>query len=86
MCFPIRWSEDQECSLQKAYHLWRLKASDFFRGLKSTYRLRLFLEDFLNDLTVFSLKDRYRKKRRLSYQRLMDSVAQEHLAAEGGLA
>jgi len=86
MCFPIRWLEDQECSLQKAYHLWRLKASDFFKGLKSTYRLRLFLEDFLNDLTVFSLKDRYRKKRRLSYQRLMDSVAQEHLAAEGGLA
>jgi hypothetical protein len=86
MCFPIWWSGDQECSLQKAFHLWRLKASDFFRALKSIYRLRLFLEGFLKDLTMFSLKDRYRKKRRLSYQRIMDSVAQEHLAAEGGLA
>ncbi len=62
ICFPIRWQENQELSLWKAYRIGQLKAIDFFRSLQSVYKLRLFLQDLLSDLEDFALKDHYRKE------------------------
>lgn len=78
-CFPIKWQEIQELSLYKAYKAFKLRAADFFRALRSSYRLKEFIMAFLSDLKDFSLKDNYRKKRRLTYQKLMDSTGQECL-------
>lgn len=80
LCFPMRWQDNQELSFYKAYQLWRFSAADFMRALKSPYRLMIFLKTFFMDLKAFALKDKYRKKRRLAYQTLMDSTAQEALA------
>lgn len=80
LCFPVRWCKDQELSLHKAYKTLRLKAFDFFKALKSPYRFSMFIKSFLSDLTDFSLKDKYRKKRRLTHQRIMDSAGQEVFA------
>jgi hypothetical protein len=79
LCFPIRWQENQELSLYKAYKALKLRAGDFFKSLVSSYRLIGFIKMFLSDLTDFSLKDKYRKKRRLAYQKVMDAVHQEVL-------
>lgn len=79
LCFPIRWQEKQEISFYKAYIAFKLKATDFFKALKSTYRLTEFLKMFLSDLKYFTLKDKYRKKRKLTYQKIMDATSQEVL-------
>ena len=79
VCFPIRWHENQELSFYKAYKALKLRACDFFKALKSSYRLMEFIKTFLSDLEDFSLKDKYRKKRRLTYQKLMDTTGQEVL-------
>lgn len=80
LCFPIRWQTSQEVSFSKAYKLLRLRASHFFKALQSSYRLMKFIEAFLSDLKDFSLKEKYRKKRRLTYQKIMDTTGQEVLA------
>lgn len=79
LCFPVRWQSNQEISFYKAYKILCLRASDFHVALKSSYRLIVFIKAFLNDLVDFGLKDKYRKKRRLSYQKLMDATGQEVL-------
>jgi len=79
LCFPIRWQENQELSLYKAYKALKLKAADFFKSLTSPYRFKEFIKTFLSDLIDFSLKDKHRKKRRLAYQKVMDTVGQEVL-------
>ena len=76
LCSPVRWCKNQELSLHKAYKMLRLRALDFFKALKSPYRFNRFIKSFLSDLKKFSLKDKCRKKRRLTYQKLMDSTAQ----------
>ena len=80
LCFPVRWRKTQGLSLYKAYKAFRLRASDFFKALKSPYRLSLFLNAFLSDLNDFSLKDKCRKKGRLTHQKIMDSAGQEVFA------
>ena len=80
LCFPVRWCKNQELSLRKAYKMLRVKAADFFKALKSSYRFSLFIESFLSDLKDFSLKDKCRKKRRLTHQKIMDSAGQEVFA------
>lgn len=77
LCFPVRWYQNQELSLCKAYKMLRIKAFDFFKALKSPYRFSLFVKKFLSDLTDFALKDKCRKKRRLTHQKIMDSAGQE---------
>lgn len=79
-CFPIRWKENLEISFQKSYRILRLKAANFFKSLKSRYRLMEFLRLLFSDLNDFAFKDKNRKKRRLAYQKLMDSTGQEVLA------
>lgn len=79
LCFPVRWQENQELSLYKAYRTFKLSASDLFRALKTPYRLIKFIKSFLGDLKNFALKDRYRKKRKLTYQKIMDAAHQEVL-------
>jgi hypothetical protein len=78
-CFPLRWQGNQEISFQKAYRALKLRATDFFNALKSPYRLMEFIKSFFDDLKDFAFKDKYRKKRRLAYQKLMDSTGQEVL-------
>lgn len=80
LCFPVRWCKTQELSLHKAYKAFRLRASDFFKALKSFYRFSLFLKAFLSDLNDFSLKDKCRRKGRLTHQKIMDSAGQEVFA------
>ena len=79
-CFPLRWQENQEISFQKAYKILKLKALSFFEAIKSPYRLLIFIKELFSDLENFACKDKYRKKRRLTYQKLMDSAGQETLA------
>lgn len=78
-CFPFRWKETQEISFQKAYRELKLRALDFFKALASPYQLRKFIKAFVSDILEFAFKDKYRKKRRLAYQKVMDSVGQEVL-------
>jgi len=77
LCLPVRWCKDQELSLCKAYKAFRLRAFDFFKALKSLYRLSVFIKSFHSDLNDFSLKDKCRKKRRLTHQKIMDSAGQQ---------
>lgn len=79
LCFPVRWQENQELSFYRAYKQLRQRCSDFFTALKSPYRLLKFLKGFLEDLKNFSLKEKPRKKRRATYQKLMDITGQEIL-------
>jgi hypothetical protein len=79
LSFPIRWQDTQELSFYKAYKVLKLKASDFFKSLHSRYKLMKFIKGFMNDLIEFALKDKHRKKRRLTYQKVMDTVGQEIL-------
>lgn len=86
LSFPVRWQENQEISLFKAYKAFKLKAVDFFNALKSRYKLMQFIKTFLSDLKSFALKDKYRKKRRLAYQKIMDATGQEILVNGSALA
>lgn len=76
-CFPLRWKENLEISFQKSYRILRLKAANFFKAIKSQYRLTEFLKLLFSDLNDFAFKDKRRKKRRLAYQKLMDSTGQK---------
>lgn len=78
-CFALRWRKNQEISFQKAYRTLKLRAADFFIALKSPYRLMEFIKSFFDDLKDFAFKDKHRKKRRLAYQKIMDSTGQEAL-------
>ena len=78
-CAPLRWKANQEISFKKAYKELKLRGSDFFKVLKSPYRLLEFIKLLFDDLLDFGYKDKHRKKRRLSYQKLMDSIGQEIL-------
>lgn len=80
VCLPVRWQGNQELSLYKAYRALKLRAIDFFRALQSEYRMLKFIAAFLDDLKGFSLKDKHRQKRRLTYQKIMDTVGQGVLA------
>ncbi len=79
-CMPIRWQNNQELSLYKSYKTLKLRGVEFFDALKSRYRLNGFMNTLFSDLIDFSLKDKYRKKRRLAYQKVMDTVGQQVLA------
>lgn len=79
LCFPERWQKTQELSFFKAYHQLRLSFSEFFAALRSSHRLLRFLKAFWSDLKDFALKERPRKKRRATYQKLMDATGQEVL-------
>lgn len=79
-CFPFRWQDNQELSFYKAYKALKLGASNFFEALKSPYRFLKFMKTYISDIGEFARKDKYRKKRRLAYQKLMDSTGQEVLA------
>jgi hypothetical protein len=77
LCFPVRWQRNQELSFYKAYKILRQRCLDLLVAIKSSYRFLEFLRDFLNDLKDFSLKDKPRKKRQATYQKIMDSAGQE---------
>lgn len=79
ICFPIRWQKNQEISFYKAYQQLRQQAQGFFTALTSYYRLLKFLKGLLGDLKDFALKEKPRKKRQATYQKLMISVGQETL-------
>lgn len=80
LCFPMRWQENRELSFYKAYKSLKLKALNLFKALRSVYKLTHFLKSFLNGLLDCGFKDKHRKKRRLTYQKIMDATGQEGLA------
>jgi hypothetical protein len=80
ICFPERWQENQEISFFKAFNQLRQSFSDFFRALNSAYLLTNFLKEFSNDLKDFALKEKPRKKRQATYQKLMIATNQGVLA------
>ena len=77
LVFPERWQKNQEVSLSKACKQLQKYALTFFKALDSPYRFTQFLRAFLSDIKSFALKDRYRKKRRATYHKLMDAAGQE---------
>ena len=85
-CFPLRWKENLEISFQKSYRMIKLRAAEFFCALKSRYRLLKLLNELFSDLIDFAFKDKARKKRRLTHQKLMDSTNQKILAGDACLA
>jgi hypothetical protein len=78
-CFPERWQKNQEISFYKAYQHLRQNSSDFFRALTSPYRLFNFFKEFWEDLKLFALKEKPRKKRKATYQKIMNTTHQETL-------
>jgi Transposase DDE domain len=79
-CFPERWQQNQELSFFKAYKHLRSSFADFFRALSSPYRLFKFFKEFFEDLRLFALKEKPRKKRKATYQKMMNATGQEILA------
>ena len=77
ICFPIRWQDNQEISFHKAYQQFHQRASEFFLALTSQYRLSKFLDGFWDDLKDFALKEKPRKKRLATYQKIMIAAGQE---------
>lgn len=73
ICFPLRWDEKSEISFQKAYKSLKIRGRNFFTALTSPYRLLKFMEKYISDITDFGMKDKYRKKRKSTYQELMGS-------------
>jgi hypothetical protein len=80
LCVPVRWQNNRELSFKKAYKQLKQRTLDFFKALQSKPRLVQFLKGFLSDLKDFGFKDKHRKKKRLTYQKLMDTTGQETLA------
>ncbi len=79
-CSLERWQENQEISFYKAYKYLRDFFADFFKALSSAYRLLKVLKEFLVELKEFGLKEKPRKKRKSTYQKMMAARAQEVLA------
>jgi hypothetical protein len=77
ICFPVRWEKNQEISFYKAYQQFRQRALEFFTALTSQYRLSKFLDTFWEDLRDFALKEKPRKKRQATYQKIMSAVGHE---------
>jgi hypothetical protein len=75
-CFPERWQINQEISFYKAYQHLRQNSCDFFRALTSPYRLLNFFKEFWEDLKLFALKEKPRRKRKATYQKIMDLTHQ----------
>lgn len=73
-CSFNRWQGTSDISFQKGYKTFKLGALDFFRALKSAYRLFKYIEQLLSDLIQFALKDKSRKKRLLASQRLVAAI------------
>jgi hypothetical protein len=80
LCFPVKWQEGCEISYYKAYRAMRLRAMEFFLALNSLYRLIGFIKSFISDLKDFALKDRYRIRRQLTYQKILRTVGQKACA------
>lgn len=78
-CFPERWQKTQEISFYKAYQHLRQNSLEFFKALTSSYRLFHFFKEFWEDLKLFALKEKPRKKRQATYQKMMNSSGQEIL-------
>jgi hypothetical protein len=79
-CFPERWQSTQEISFYKAYQHLSQSSSEFFRALTSPYRLFNFFKEFWEELKLFALKEKPRKKRKSTYQKMMSATGQEILA------
>lgn len=69
--------EEKEISHIKAYSRLGLFGREFFESLSSNYRLKKFIDKFLEVLEKYAMKDRWRKKRKSTYQRLIDATKQE---------
>ena len=57
LCAPVRYQQNKELSFYKACKILIDKASDFIRALHSLYRLKHFFTTFLEDLSLFAIKD-----------------------------
>lgn len=69
--FPLRWDKEHELSFYKGYKSLKASGRNFFKALTSPYRLVRFIEKYMSDMMDFGMKDKYRKKRRSTYQELM---------------
>lgn len=76
ICFPLRWMINGEISFEKAYKIIKTRSHDFFVSLKSRYRLILFMKTFISDIKEFAMKDKYRRKRHSTYQKLINESPQ----------
>lgn len=79
-CFPLQWKEKNEISFQKAFKSLKTKGRNFFVALTSPYRLFKFMEKFISDVMDFGIKDKYRNKRKSTFQKLMNSGAEGAVA------
>jgi hypothetical protein len=79
-CFPLRWQRNREISFIKSYKILSLRAIEAFRSLKSWRLFMKFLKSFLDFIKKFALKDGPRKKRAMTYQKLLKPMIQEVFA------
>lgn len=77
ICAPIRWQKERELSLPKAYKRFIRKAETFLKALSSLYRLTQFIKGLLDDLCVYTLKDKKTKKKISSHLKINLLVNQE---------
>lgn len=80
MCFPLRWQKNREISFIKSYKVLSLRAIEAFRSLKSWRLFMKFLKSFFDFVKKFALKDGPRKKRLMTYQKLLKPTIHEVFA------
>ncbi|WP_028373352.1 hypothetical protein, partial [Legionella lansingensis] len=61
LCNPMRNIEGKQLSFYKACHQLSSKATGLIIALMSPYRLKHFLNDFYENLSLFAIKDSKKK-------------------------
>lgn len=76
---PVRWDTYQELSYRKAFKKLSSMVMDWYRALNSPYRMKKFLTEMLEDFKNFAFKDKRKRNKKTTVQKLMDVVGQEKL-------
>lgn len=79
LAMPVRWETQRELSYRKAFKKLSCVAIDLFQALKSSYLIKKFLKEILEDFKNFAFKDRRKRTKKTTVQNLMDAAGQEKL-------
>lgn len=76
---PVRWNVYQELSYRKAFKKLSNVAIEWYRALKSRYLMKKFLNEVLEDFKNFAFKEKRKRNKKTTVQKLMEVVGQEKL-------
>jgi hypothetical protein len=79
LVIPVRWSAYQELSYRKAFKKLSNMAIEWYRALKSRHLMKKFLNELLEDFKNFAFKEKRKKNKKTTVQKLMEVVGQEKL-------